>query len=162
MRRVLLVILGGVGVLFVIEILIQNGLSGARLRFCLPFVVLCLVENASESLLLLGELDACKLPEAEFVLQLLFVQDQRQRDVVLLRFCLENIAEDDGLDARPLGWVLVQHLLEEIHEVLAHEVRMLGDLVVQDFVLKFVHLCGRERIAQAAHLVQYDTECPNI
>ena len=80
--------------------------------------------------MLLCELDAGKLAEAEFVLQFLLVQEKGQGYVILLGFGLENVAKYDCLNAGPLDGVLVEHLLEEGDEVLAYEIGVLRDLVV--------------------------------
>ena len=82
--------------------------------------------------------------------------------MILLRFSLEDIAKDNGLDAGPLRRRLMHHFLEKSHEVLADKVGVLADLVVQYLVLKFVHFGCREWVAQAADLVEDDTERPNI
>jgi len=80
----------------------------------------------------------------------------------LLCFELKDIAEDDRLDARPFRGILIQHLLEQCHEILADEVWMLCKLFIQYFVLKFVHLGGREWVAEATYLIEYHTKSPNV
>ena len=52
--------------------------------------------------------------------------------------------------------------MKKIDEILAHEVGVLGNLLVQHLLLELVHFCGRKGIAEAANLVEDDTECPNI
>ena len=119
-------------------------------------------DYACQSFLLLSEFEAGKLTEAEFVLQLLLVQEERQGYVILLGFGLENVAEYDRLNAGPLDGSLVQHLLEQGDEVLADEIGVLRDLVVQDLALELVHLGRRERVAQAAQFVEDDAEGPDV
>lgn len=82
--------------------------------------------------------------------------------MILLGFGLENITKYDSLDAGPLGGVLVQHLLEQRDEVLAYEIGVLRDLVVEDLALELLHLCRWERVAQAAQFVEDDAEGPDV
>lgn len=82
--------------------------------------------------------------------------------MILLSLQLEDIAKNDRLNTGPLRWLLVHHLLEESDEVLAHEVGVLANLIIEHLVLKFVHLCCWEGIAQAADLVEDYAEGPDI
>ena len=97
----------------VIEVLVQHRITGALFWIWFRLGLLRLNDDASEALLLLRELEAGQLAQAEFILELLLVQEEWQRNVILLRFALEYVAKDDGLDAWALGRILVEHLLKK-------------------------------------------------
>lgn len=146
----------------VIEVLVQHRITGALFWIWFRLGLLRLNDDASEALLLLRELEAGQLAQAEFILELLLVQEEWQRNVILLRFALEYVAKDDSLDAWALGRILVEHLLKKQDKVLGHVVWVLCDFVVKDLVLKLVHFGRRKGVAQAAKFVENDAEGPNV
>lgn len=100
--------------------------------------------------MLLSQFYVPQLPKGKLVLQLLFIEDKRQRYFVLLGFGLEDITEYYCLDTRPFLRILIKHLLKQHNEILRYEIGMLAHLVVEDFVFEFLHLSSWERVVQAA------------